>query len=259
MRLEDWFSFSSTVWPPRRNSATASPATELARRRCAQALWTWSAVSGHARIRRRAEAIVAPLFARLFVRDDVLAALQAQPAADPEIQAACLRLAGTWSESAGECNGAGWALVRDPGQPAANYERGLRLAKAACRLEPDNGSYLNTLGVAQYRAGLVSEALATLTRSNALNKEKEPGDLAFLAMAHQRLGHPAEARVMLDRLRDLMRRMETAMSQDAGHLAFLAEAEAVVLYDPIFPADPFAPQRQPLGAHRATMRATPGR
>ncbi len=48
----------------------------------------------------RAEPIVAPLFARLLLRDDVLAALQAQPVADPEIQAACLKLAGTWPESA---------------------------------------------------------------------------------------------------------------------------------------------------------------
>ncbi len=53
-----------------------------------------------------------------------------------------------------------------PGWPDANYQRGLRLAKAACRLEPENVAFLNTLGVAQYRCGLMAEALATLTRSN---------------------------------------------------------------------------------------------
>jgi hypothetical protein len=88
---------------------------------------------------------------------------------------------------------------------------------------------------------LVAEALATLTRSNALNKEKEPADLAFLAMAHQWLGHPAEARAVLDRLREVMRQVTPDVSQAAENLAFLAGAEAVVLYDPIFPADPFAP------------------
>ncbi len=195
-----------------------------------------------ARARRRAEAIVGPLFARLFLRDDVLAALRAQPAADPEIQSACLKLAGTWTESALECNNASWALVRDPGRPEAIYESGLRLAKAACRLEPDNGMYLNTLGVAHYRAGLIPEAQATLTRSNALNGEKEPADLAFLAMAHQRLGHLGVARAMLDLLRNLMRQSSDPLTvRAADNLAFLAEAEAVVLYDPIFPANPFAP------------------
>ena len=45
------------------------------------------------RTRHQAKAIIAPLFARLLLRDDVLAALKAQPAADPEVQAACLELA----------------------------------------------------------------------------------------------------------------------------------------------------------------------
>jgi tetratricopeptide (TPR) repeat protein len=191
-------------------------------------------------ILRRAEAIVESLFERMFVRNDVRAALQSQPAADPEIQAACLKLAETWPESAMECNNAGWGLVRDAGQPEAIYQRGLRLAKAACRLEPDNGLYLNTLGVAEYRVGLVAEALATLTRSNALNKEKEPPDLAFLALAHQRLGRTAQARAMLDRLRVVTRRAGPNISQVAENRALLAEAEAVLLYDPVFPAYPFA-------------------
>jgi eukaryotic-like serine/threonine-protein kinase len=189
----------------------------------------------------RAEATVASLFARLLLHEDVLAALQAQPAADPEIQAACLKLVATWLESASECNEAGWALVRDSGRAEANYQRGLRLAMVACRLEPDNGFYLNTLGVAQYRAGFMAEGLVTLTRVNDLNKEKVPSDLAFLAMAHQRLGHPAEARAMLDWLRDALRQGGPDINQAAENLAFLAEAEAVVLFDPIFPADPFAP------------------
>jgi len=214
---------------------TRSPAVSAAALDMVHGFWAL-------RIRRRAEAIVEPLFDRLFLRDDVLAAVQAQPAVEPEIRAACLKLAGTWTESAEDCNLASWVLVRAPGRPESIYERGLRLARAACRLEPDNATYLNTLGVAHFRAGTVAEALATLTRSNALNREKEPADLAFLAMAHQRLGHPAEARAMLDRLRDMMLLFwGRDANQVAENRAFLAEAEAVVLYDPIFPADPFAP------------------
>jgi hypothetical protein len=152
-----------------------------------------------------------------------------------------LKLAETWSEWSEICNEAAVLLILKPGQPSASYERGLRLARAACRQEPGVGIFLSTLGIAEYRAGLVPEALATLTRSNALSQEKAPDNLAFLAMAHQRLGQTAEARAMLDRLRDLMRQEEFAGGQGHQCRAFLAEAEVVVLYDPIFPADPFAP------------------
>src|SRR5262249_19521323 len=75
----------------------------------------------HERPLMQAKGIVTPLFARLLLRDDVLAALTAQPAADPEIQEACLKLAGTWPESALNCNDAAWALVREPGLPDASY------------------------------------------------------------------------------------------------------------------------------------------
>jgi WD40 repeat protein len=189
------------------------------------------------RTRIRAEMIVKPLFARLLLRQDVLAALQAQPAADPEIHAACLNLAGTWPESASDWNEAGWRLVRDPGQPDATYQRGLRLAKDACRLEPDDGQFLNTLGVAQYRCGLVAEALATLTRSNGLNGGNDRADLAFLALAQHRLGQAEKARATLGRLREVIR--NSVRTGDSENQAFLREAEAIDL-DAAFPADPFA-------------------
>jgi hypothetical protein len=193
--------------------------------------------------RIRAEPIVKPLFARLLLRDDVLAALKAQPATDTEIQAACLKLAETWSESGLECNNAGWALVSAPGLPDANYQRGLRLAKAACRLEPEYGMFLNTLGVAQYRCGLMAEALATLTRSNELNHGM-PEDLAFLALAQHRLGQSEKARATLRRVREVMK--DPSRHPTAEARAFLREAETIEL-DHVFPADPFAgaePSRQ---------------
>ena len=85
----------------------------------------------------------------------------------------------------------------------------------------------------------MAEALATLTRSNALNKQGEPFDLAFLALAqHRRLGQPQKARDALERLRELMKdpqRADVAVFQ-----AFLREAETTEL-DRVFPADdPFA-------------------
>jgi hypothetical protein len=186
----------------------------------------------------RAESIVAPLFARLLLRDDVLAALQAQPAADPEVQAACLKVAGTWPESARECNNAGWALVREPRLSDSSYQRGLRLANAAFRLAPETGFIVNTLGVAQYRCGLTAEALATLSRSNVLQQGQQPSDLAFLALVHYRLGQSEKARDTLARLREVMKDPDWAGNPDAR--ALLREAETIEL-DHVFPADPFAP------------------
>jgi WD40 repeat protein len=189
------------------------------------------------RVLIRAESIVKPLFDHLLVREDVLDALQAQPDADPEIQAACLKLTGTWSESADECNNAGWPLVRDPGLAAASYQRGLRLAEVACRLEPENAMYVNTLGVAQYRCGLMTEALKTLTRSNAFNNGEVPSDLAFLALAQHRLGQSEKALATLSRLRQAMKAPNRAVFNET--FAILHEAETIEL-DKVFPSDPFA-------------------
>jgi hypothetical protein len=188
----------------------------------------------------RAEPIVAPLFARLLIRDDVRVALQAQPAADPEMQAACLKLAETWPEDANQCENAAWALVRDPGRPEADYQRGLRLARAACPLEPKFFTYEYmpwALGVAQYRCGLLAEALATFTRINALSEEEQPRALAFLALAQHRLGLSDQARTTLGRLREVMKNPQ--LSGDPEAQGFLREAETIEL-DQVFPADPFA-------------------
>jgi hypothetical protein len=192
------------------------------------------------RTRIQAERIVKTLFARWLLRDDVLAALVTQPAAGPEVQAACQELATTWAESgsAQQYNGAGWFLVRDPGRPDAIYRRGLRLAEAASRIQPGNGDLLNTLGVAQYRCGLMAEALATLTRSNELNHQNQPSDLAFLALAQHRLGLSDPARETLSRLRAVMK--DPYQAGNAESQAFLREAETIEL-DRVFPADPFAP------------------
>jgi hypothetical protein len=180
----------------------------------------------------RAEEIVQPLFARLGFREDVITALKVQPTSDTVLQAACLGVA------AQECNNAAWPLVSASGQTEATYQRGLRLAQTACRLEPYHAGYLNTLGVAEYRAGLMAEALATLSRSSEGNENSYPGDLAFLALAHQRLGQFEKARQTLARLREVMK--HPGLAADPESQSFLREAEAIEL-DRAFPADPFAP------------------
>ena len=76
----------------------------------------------------------------------------------------------------------------------------------------------------------------------------------LLAMSHERLGHHAEARQWLDKairsiddhLKDLPEGVRPAImfSNDfdwRDYQILRAEAEALILYDPIFPANPFAP------------------
>ncbi len=147
----------------------------------------------------------------------------------------------TLPESVRAMNNASWELVRGPNRPMADYRRGLRLAEAAYRLAPDNVSLLNTVGVARYRVGLDQQALDDLKRSDDLNKHRRPEDLAFLAMAHHRLGHRDEARRWLDRLRACQPSTDPNQSWDEPGVRLLrSEAEALILFDPAFPADPFA-------------------
>ena len=186
-----------------------------------------------------AEAIVAPLFARLLLRDDVLAALQAHPAANPEIQAACLKLAGTWAESASavDCNHAAWALVRDPGLPEADLPA--RPAPGQGRLPARARkwrSFINTLGVAQYRCGLMAEALATLTRSNELEQAETtcrpglPGSGPTPPGAVRKGPFHPGSTARGDE--------ESERAEDPEAQAFLREAETIEL-DQVFPANPF--------------------
>jgi hypothetical protein len=60
-------------------------------------------------------------------------------------------------------------------------------------------------------------------------------------MAHHRLGHRDEARRWLDRFRHHQPSADVIQFWSEVEIRLLrSEAEAVVLYDPVFPADPFA-------------------
>jgi WD40 repeat protein/serine/threonine protein kinase/tetratricopeptide (TPR) repeat protein len=121
----------------------------------------------------------------------------------------------------------------------------VRLAESAFGLDTDGtekADALSTLGAALYRAGRSDDAIRRLEEAiRVRGGEGTPRDWAFLAMAHQRLGHRAEARLWLDRLREHRLSDDPARFWDELEVRLLrSEAEAVVLYDPVFPADPFA-------------------
>ena len=110
------------------------------------------------------------------------------------------------------------------------YAQALAWAERAVEASPENGSILNTLGVAQYRAGHFKEALETLERSAKLNSRPSgalnPSDVAFLAMAHHQLGHPDEARKHLETLRDLL--TWDQWKNDSQNQRFLQEAKELI-------------------------------
>jgi WD40 repeat protein/tetratricopeptide (TPR) repeat protein len=109
--------------------------------------------------------------------------------------------------------------------------------------------YLHTLGLAHYRAGHFAAAIEHLEKSNAgdWGAAKTLNNLV-LALAYHRLGQEPKARALLDEAEQWWKGVEAAKNQSTAlvltdRVSFellLREAEAVILYDPNFPADPFA-------------------
>ena len=141
-------------------------------------------------------------------------------------------------------NNQAWGLVtgsfaqRDP-------ERAVLLARQAIALAPDQSIYLNTLGVALYRAGKCAEAVDVLERSLGAGRGGfDAFDLFFLAMAHHDLGHPERALTCFDRAVNWMegnKKLEPQYIQELN--SFRAEAKAVLAGSGgDLPADVFAPR-----------------
>jgi tetratricopeptide (TPR) repeat protein len=140
-------------------------------------------------------------------------------------------------------NNQAWPLAngslaqRDP-------DRAILMARQAVALAPDQSMYLNTFGVALYRAGRYAEAVDVLERSLAAGRgELDAFDLFFLAMARHRLGDAASARADFDRA---VRWIDAHPHVDARWLtelkSFRAESETVLADPPgELPADVFAP------------------
>jgi tetratricopeptide (TPR) repeat protein len=135
-----------------------------------------------------------------------------------------------------------WALAPGPaGDPAVP----LRLAEVAVGPDGDpvaKADAVTTLGAALVRAGRPAEAIGRLEEGiRARGGQGGPRDWAFLALAHHRLDHGDEARRWLDRLREHQPSTDPARFWDELEIRLLrSEAEAMVLYDPVFPDDPFS-------------------
>jgi eukaryotic-like serine/threonine-protein kinase len=127
------------------------------------------------------------------------------------------------------CNNHAWILLTGPKEkrdPAA----GLVYAEKAATLFPQDHFFLNTRGVALYRNGRYAEAVTALEGSLSAGKGQLVAfDLYFLAMAHARLGRPAEAQDCFDRAEAWVAAQRNLPAQHAAELKAFATETAVVL------------------------------
>jgi WD40 repeat protein/serine/threonine protein kinase/tetratricopeptide (TPR) repeat protein len=161
------------------------------------------------------------------------------------VRRACAELLDRFGRSAGSliANNVAWYCVLAP-DAVADRDAPIRLAELAINGAPaaQKPAYLNTLGAALYRAGRFQEAISHLQEGiRKRGDESFPQDWSFLALAHHQLGHHAEARTWLDRLRTYQPNGSDGAYWNELEIHLLRrDAEAVILYDPIFPTDPFA-------------------
>jgi tetratricopeptide (TPR) repeat protein len=99
-----------------------------------------------------------------------------------------------WSEYLNE---AAWPLATHPDPRRRDIRRAVAWARRAAALEPDEGMYQNTLGVALYRAGDWPGAIEALEKSAEFQGRTSYDDF-FLAMCRWRLGERQEARRLYD-------------------------------------------------------------
>ncbi len=131
-----------------------------------------------------------------------------------------------------QCNNLAWLLATGP-MEVRDPEAAVKLAEIATRDAGENGHslYTNTLGVAQFRAGLLHEALATLKKSLAVQSPNwQAFDLYFLAMCSVELEDQDAAREYFRQAEELKERYRAGMTFDlqAELNRFHREAEAML-------------------------------
>ena len=93
-------------------------------------------------------------------------------------------------------------IVSSPDRDKAIYEDALQKAQTAFDLQPENRMTMITLGMAQYRAGRIEQAYASLSRAQELvsdvNMPPSAAVQAFIAMASHKLGREKEAQASMD-------------------------------------------------------------
>lgn len=179
---------------------------------------------------QRSRSMVDERFEQLTFSADVVDAIRGNREIGDEDRQAAIRLATARGDHPSYLNEQAWAVARFPSRGESEYLMALRKAEVACQIRPDQHSYLNTLGVAQFRAGAFEEAERTLVRCTELLRDAggrpHPLDVIVLAMTHAKLGEDRKAIEGLAAAREIM--ADDRYRDDAECLWFLAEAEALI-------------------------------
>jgi hypothetical protein len=194
-------------------------------------VWDGRSLTKDVQAEREALRLVEFLFSRPLFKHEVLERLRASLPIRVEVRERAMHLAERYRDGP-QFDAASWAIARKADEAAARYNQAVTWAQTAHKLDPENGAYLTTLGVAQYRAGQYEQAAATLTQAAQPNSQHVicliPTELAFLSMAHRQLGQNAEAQACLERLRaQLKGRNQNGewWEQDEDVQIFIREAE----------------------------------
>jgi WD40 repeat protein/tRNA A-37 threonylcarbamoyl transferase component Bud32 len=187
---------------------------------CEVLIWDASPLTPDLLPEREAGSLVRFLFARPLLRREVLEEIEHQRTISDEVRRHARAVAENYPEDARRFQEVARCVVRRPDAAGGEYRLALRQAETACRLAPENGEYLTTRGMAQYRLRNYAAAIDTLSQAEKLLAGSlSPANLAFLAMTQHRLGLKEQAKATLQRLR-------AAPLDDSETRALLSEAEA---------------------------------
>jgi len=109
------------------------------------------------------------------------------------------KLTADYPESPVHQRSLGWMLATCPAVQCRDPERAVKLAKQALKYEPEAVKHWRLLGIAQYRAGDPTAAVASLHKTMELANGGGAQQLLFLAMAHWQKGNRQEARQWYDK------------------------------------------------------------
>jgi tetratricopeptide (TPR) repeat protein len=102
-------------------------------------------------------------------------------------------------------NNLAWLEATCPDSRLRNPVEAVEQARRAVEIQPKEGFYWNTLGVAYYRTGEWDAAKSALSRSMELRNQGDGFDWFFLALVELKLGHAEEARDLYDKAVDWYR------------------------------------------------------
>jgi tetratricopeptide (TPR) repeat protein len=172
-----------------------------------------------------------------------------------EYRRGCRRLLERFGPTSDRLSRLHLAITLGLGEDAVDdWNRVVRMTQEAVEEYPTKASYLyHDVALVCLRSGRFEAALRALDESDRLGSSwlaRTLNDPVRAIVCH-RLGRHAEARSALEKARQWADQNEKKGPPDVTgtldyvgnwyrHLILLREAEALIVYDPVFPADPFA-------------------